>query len=67
MRAIIILALLALSACSSPTYEDYASACRAYGFTPGTTAFSQCIQAEYQGYHQRLMMGIQAARPQVGW
>ena len=67
MRIIAILAILVLAACSSPTYEDYAATCRSYGFTPGNTAFSQCIQTESQGYHSRLMMGLNAAKPMPGW
>jgi hypothetical protein len=48
-RVILLLSMaFALAACSP------ANACRSYGFQEGTTAFSQCIQAEVLAYQQRM-------------
>ena len=44
----LILLCLALAGCA----PDYA--CQRYGFAPGTTAFSQCLQAETLAYQNRL-------------
>lgn len=51
MKQIVLLALAAaaLAACSfSP-----GNACGRYGFTKGTTAYAQCVQAEALGAQQR--------------
>lgn len=48
MARFILLAALALSACSP------GNACNSYGFEKGTTAYSQCVQAEVLAYQQRL-------------
>lgn len=39
---------LALAACASPEEQRQADAkaCQSYGFTPGTTAFANCMQRE---------------------
>lgn len=63
MRTVLALTAILLGACSSPTYEDYAAICRSYGFSPGTTAFSQCIQTEHNAYKQGLINAVGAARP----
>ena len=49
IKKILIAALLALGACSfSP-----GNACDRYGFSRGTTAYAQCVQAEVLGAQQR--------------
>lgn len=48
MKRVALLLVLALSACSP------GNACNSYGFEKGTTAYSQCVQAEVLAYQQRL-------------
>ena len=47
MRSLVLLAVLALSACS------FGPTCQRYGFVKGTPAYAQCIQAEELGVQQR--------------
>lgn len=49
MKRLILLAALALSACSP------GNACDSYGFQKGTTAYAQCVQAEVLAYRHRLV------------
>lgn len=50
MKRLILLACLALSACSP------GNACDSYGFQKGTTAYAQCVQSEVLAYRHRLAM-----------
>lgn len=47
-RLLLAALILALAGCA----PDYA--CQRYGFREGTTAFSQCVQAEVLAYQNRM-------------
>lgn len=73
---IVAAGLLAIAGCATgPTVQDFAAACAAYGYQPGTDAFAGCVQQEVAGHRegefrraqafQRSMEANRAANPPV--
>lgn len=57
MRILIALPFL-LMACS--TQEQLTATCQGYGFTPGTTAFAECLQRETIAADERRQRAAQS-------